>query len=329
MARTKRDANGNPIKQWTMSQIRRPKNLDDARPGQFNKELPFIWFDHGEGDEKDPNETLDERPWKGTLPWRFFVEEGWFVYVFELTWQKLCARFRIPKSNAAAYGPYRYNPARLSHYALPHDDFYHLWEARRDKGLLSEETEELYDGDAYEWIDSEGFELTCEEAAPLFEAYTNNYFAMMFREFEGWKHVAMKSTPLMADVAQVRAYYAEHSANGDVCAPKLIDKNELGTGPALRTMVQQITGQKPAKNLTRDTLVKRIIERDRENELDAYGKEFAEVMHVISKDIKKADDELKIAVKDAVKEFIVDEWNGERKKDYLRELARKSRAKAS
>jgi len=47
------------------------------------------------------------------------------------------------------------------------------------------------------------------------------------------------------------------------------------------------------------------------------------VMHFISNDIKKADDELKKAVKIAVKKFIVDEWNGERKKDYLRKLARK------
>jgi len=34
-------------------------------------------------------------------------------------------------------------------------------------------------------------------------------------------------------------------------------------------------------------------------------------------------------VKDAVKEFIVDEWNGEREKRRLRQLARESRANAS
>lgn len=329
MARSKRDKNGNVIKQWRVSEIRGPsaEKLAERRPGQFNEELPCIWFDYA-GDGKDPKRELDERAWKGVLSWRFFIEQGWFLSVFEKTWQQLCAQFRIPKENAAAYGPYRYNPARLSHFALPHDDFDALWEARLEKGLLSEETQELYDGDTFEWLNSEGVELTCEEAAPLFEAYTDAYFSMMFREFEGWEHVARKSFPLMADVAEVRKFYAEQSAHGDVPVPKLIDKNEFGNNRALlRTMVQQKTGKKPAKNLTRDSLVRRIVTRDREDELDAYGKEFARVMHFISNDIKKADDELKKAVKVAVKKFIVDEWNGERKKDYLRKLARKRAVK--
>ena len=47
----------------------------------------------------------------------------------------------------------------------PHDDFEALWEARLEKGLLSEEIQELYGGDTLEWLNSEGVELTCEEAA--------------------------------------------------------------------------------------------------------------------------------------------------------------------
>ena len=210
----------------------------------------------------------------------------------------------------------------MSNFALPHDDFDALWEARLEKGLLARRPRELSRRHRYsQWLNSEGVELTCEEAARLFESYTGAYFSMMFREFEGWEHVARKSFPLMADVAEVRKFYVKQSAHGDVPVPKLIDKNECGNDRALlRTMVQQKTGIKPAKNLTRDSLVRRIVlETERTNSTPT--KEFARVMHFISNDIKKADDELKKAVKIAVKKFIVDEWNGERKKDYLRKLA--------
>ena len=67
--------------------------------------------------------------------------------------------------------------------------------------------------------------------------------------------------------------FCEQSAHGDVPVPKLLDKNEFGNNRALlRTMVQQKTGTKPAKNLTRDSLVRRIVTRDREDELDAYAR---------------------------------------------------------
>ena len=100
-------------------EIRGPsaEKLAERRPGQFNEELPCIWFDYA-GDEKDPKRELDERAWKGVLSWRFFIEQGWFLSVLRRRGNNCRAQFRIPKENAAAYGPYRYNPARLSHFAL-------------------------------------------------------------------------------------------------------------------------------------------------------------------------------------------------------------------
>ena len=86
------------IKQWRVSEIRGPsaEKLAERRPGQFNEELPCIWFDYA-GDGKDPERDLDERAWKGVLSWSFFREQGTFLSVFEKTWQQLCAQFRVRK----------------------------------------------------------------------------------------------------------------------------------------------------------------------------------------------------------------------------------------
>jgi len=128
--------------------------------------------------------------------------------------------------------------------------------------------------------------------------------------FEGAHHVSIKSMPLYANLKHAQDYWKENSAHEDLPMPELLDYRRL----------QKETGGHAR------------VKSDRIFELYVYSKELEKLIKMFEQELasdrfQKLRDELKKAAKAVVKEYIVDEWNGARKTDFLREKLQKGKWK--
>ena len=258
----------------------------------------------GEAEQAEFIAECDATQWVGVMKHQTLHEAGLFMCVAEASWHNVCAQFRVDETNRAAYGPWRYCPAQISHEAVPYDLYWELYDEHKRKGLISQdllEQEEMGVLDVDDYITFQA-KLSCRDVASLLEEYNKTYLRLIILEFEGWKHVAEKSMPMDANVEYARAFHVAKSAHKDVPMPNLL----------------------AARGYSKDKRLQQLVKDDRCLELEDYAKEFEKVVKHIREPIDKSlygyerlCKAVNRAVKKAVKSIIIDKWDTERKNDFL------------
>jgi hypothetical protein len=258
----------------------------------------------------------DDGAWTGLTTYDALEEHGLFTAVVEAGWHELCRALGVDEDERAAYGPWRYVPGRISHEAVPWDDFDEMYWKHKAKGLVDDDLIETLEdeGDEDEYVTTHA-KLSRDDVASLLEEYGKRYLFLIVREFEGADHVAAKSLALDANMEYVRHQHEQKSAHPGVPMARLLDPKELSFDE-IKAMYKA-AGLRAGKNAKRESLLRELVIEDRALELDAYGKAFAKVVKRLDVETKKLQDKIEKAVNKAVKSVIIDKWDTDRKNDFL------------